>query len=262
VEIAAPNWPAALASLLVAGGFAVLLRRYLHGKAVWRYDTKAAWLRAFAYFAGCWSLAFAAGTIPTILSNPLVLPGQTDDWLWWALAAASLLVVLIGYGVIWPRGTLPHGRRIVVPDTVLFGVAWGVSEGLLFGSVWLLAKRGFDSLIGPGTVSDFLILGTTIVVLSAFLGLWHALYWDIHVSPEHNIAEWNIRKVLFAHTPNLVVSGIWVTGYENLALFVGLQALALVMSSIAMPFPTFRRPHPPDPLAPRLGPPIWPVAPW
>jgi NAD(P)-dependent dehydrogenase (short-subunit alcohol dehydrogenase family) len=51
----------------------------------------------------------------------------------------------------------------------------------------------------------------------------------------------------------LVVSGIWVTAYENLALFVGLQALALVLSSMAMPFPTFRRPHPPDPDGPALG---------
>jgi NAD(P)-dependent dehydrogenase (short-subunit alcohol dehydrogenase family) len=254
--IAAPAWPAAFCFAVLAVAFVALLKRYLRGKAVWRYDTRAAWLRAFAYFSVCWAIACAVGTVPTILSNPLVLPGQTDDWLWWVLGGLALVVVLIGYGVIWPAGTRPHGRRIVWPDTLLFGVAWGVSEGLLFGSVWLASKRFFDGWLGAGTLADSLTLAVTIVVLSAFLGLWHALYWDIHVSPEHNIAEWNIRKVLFAHTPNLVVSGIWVTAYEDLALFVALQALALVLSSMAMPFPTFRRPHPPDPEGPRLGTPI------
>ena len=35
-------------------------------------------------------------------------------------------VVFVGYWIIWPIGTLPHGRRVIVPDTVLFGIAWGV----------------------------------------------------------------------------------------------------------------------------------------
>jgi NAD(P)-dependent dehydrogenase (short-subunit alcohol dehydrogenase family) len=251
--IAAPNWPAAGVAALVALVFAVSLRRYLRDRDVWRYDTKAAWLRAWTYFAAAWAIAFASGTISTIAANPLVLPGQTSNWLWWVTGLAALGIVAFGYGYIWPTGTRPHGRRIVWPDTFVFGLAWGVSEGLLFGSVWLLAKRGYETWLGVGGLADALTLATLVIVLSAFVGLWHALYWDIHISPEHNIAEWNSRKVLFAHTPNLVVSGIWVTAYENLALYVGLQALALLLSTMAMPFPTFRRPHPVDPDGPALG---------
>ena len=251
--IAAPNWPGAVAAAVVALVIALVLRGYLRDREVWRYDTKAAWLRACVYFAVAWAIAFASGTVSTILANPLVFPGQTSNWLWWVTGSAALAVVLVGYGFIWPAGTLPHGRRIVWPDTLLFGVAWGVSEGLLFGSVWLLAKRGYEAWFGVGGLADALTLATLIIVLSAFVGLWHALYWDIHVSPEHNIAEWNSRKVMFAHTPNLVIAGIWVTAYDNLALYVGLQALALLLSTLAMPFPTFRRPHPIDPDGPVLG---------
>ena len=122
MTIAAPAWPAAIGFALLSLLFVVLLKRYLRGRAVWRYDTKAAWLRAAAYFAACWAIACAVGTVPTILSNPVVLPGQTGDWLWWALGGAALLVVLIGYGVVWPAGTHPHGRRIVWPDTLIFGL--------------------------------------------------------------------------------------------------------------------------------------------
>ncbi len=251
--IAAANWPAAGIAALIALAFAVLLRRYLRDREVWRYDTRAAWLRACTYFAAAWAIAFASGTVSTIAANPLVLPGQTSNWLWWVTGLAALAVVLVGYGFIWPAGTRPHGRRIVWPDTLVFGLAWGVSEGLLFGSVWLVAKRGYEAWLGTGGLADALTLATLVIVLSAFVGLWHALYWDIHVSPEHNIAEWNSRKVLLAHTPNLVVAGIWVTAYENLGLYVALQALALLLSTMAMPFPTFRWPHPVDPDGPALG---------
>jgi NAD(P)-dependent dehydrogenase (short-subunit alcohol dehydrogenase family) len=255
LAIQPPNWPLALAFALLGGLLIGWLKLYLRGRAVWRYDTRAAWLRAFAYFSFTWSLAMASGTVPTILANPLVLPGQASSPLWIAFTVLVFAVVIVGYWIIWPIGTRPHGRTIVVPDTVLFGIAWGVSEGLLFGSVWLLAKRFWDALLGAGTAADFAIVFTTILGLSAFIGLWHALYWDVHVSPLHNIAEWNIRKVLLAHNPNLILTSIYVTAWENLAIFVLLQAVALLGSALAMPFPSARWPHPDDPTGPDLGPP-------
>jgi len=253
LAIQPPNWPLALAFAGLGGLFAGWLRVHLRGRAVWRYDTRAAWLRAFAYFSFAWSLAMASGAAPTILANPLVLPGQASSPLWIAFTVLVFAVVVVGYWIIWPIGTRPHGRAIVVPDTVLFGIAWGVSEGLLFGSVWLLAKRFWDSLIGAGAMADVAIVFSTILALSAFVGLWHAVYWDVHVSPTHNIIEWNTRKVLLAHNPNLILSSIYVTAWENLGLFVLLQAVALLGSALAMPFPSARRPHPVDPTGPALG---------
>jgi NAD(P)-dependent dehydrogenase (short-subunit alcohol dehydrogenase family) len=93
-----------------------------------------------------------------------------------------------------------------------------------------------------------------IIALSAFIGLWHALYWDVHIAPEHNIIEWNIKKVMWAHNPNVILTAIYLTAWENLAIFVLLQTVALFVSSLAMPFPSFRWPHPHDPTGPALGP--------
>ena len=253
LELAPPQWGLAAAALVAAAVLAVGLRRRTSTREAWRYDTVAAWLRAFTYFASCWAVAAASGTIATILDNPLVLPGQTQSWLWWVLTVAVFAIAVVGYWVVWARGTRPHGRRIVWPDTAVFGLAWGVSEGLLLGSVWVLATRLWRAVVGDGGLSDALVLVTVILVLSAWVALWHALYWDVNVSPEHNIVEWNTLKVAVVHTPNVVVSTAWLTAWENLGLFVLAQTIALLGSSMTMPFPTFRRPHPQDPDGPVLG---------
>jgi NAD(P)-dependent dehydrogenase (short-subunit alcohol dehydrogenase family) len=251
LEAGSPQWLLALAFALLGGVFVVALKRYLRGKAVWRYDPKAAWLRAFAYFSFAWAFAAASGTIDTLARNPLVFEDQWDDAVWVISTVVVFAVIIVGYWIVWPIGTQAHGRKIVIPDTVVFGVCWGVSEGLVYGSVWLLAHRALDDLwAGPVWVALVVI-----IVMSIFSGVGHATYWDVHVSPEHNIIDWNMRKVALVHNPNLVLCTIYVTWGENLGIYVMLEALALLGSTLFMPFPTFRRPLPPDPLSPALGPP-------
>ncbi len=251
LEVGSPQWSLAIAFAAVGGVFVLVLKRYLGDREVWRYDPKAAWLRAFAYFSFAWAFAAASGTIDTLARNPLVFDGQRDDVVWVLSTVVVFAVIIVGYWIVWPIGTEAHGRRIVLPDTVVFGLCWGVSEGMIYGSVWLLAHRALDGLWG-GPVWVALAV---IVIMSIFSGVGHATYWDVHVSPEHNIIDWNMRKVAFVHNPNLILCTIYVTWGENLGLYVGLEALALLGSTVFMPFPTFRRPHPPDPLSPALGPP-------
>ncbi len=251
LEVGSPQWLLAAAFAVVGGGFVAALKRYLRGKAAWRYDPRAAWLRAFAYFSFAWAFAAASGTIDTLARNPLVFAGQWDDAVWVVATIAVFAVIIVGYWIVWPIGTQAHGRRIVLPDTVVFGISWGVSEGLIYGSVWLLAHRALGDLWG-GPVWVALVV---VVLMAIFSGVGHATYWDVHVSPEHNIIDWNVRKVALVHNPNLILCTIYVTWGENLGIYVLLEALALLGSTVFMPFPTFRRPHPPDPLSPRLGPP-------
>ncbi len=246
--IASPNWPGAVAFALLAVLLATTLKNYLRGREAWRYDPRAAWLRGLTYFAACWAIACATGALPTILSNPVVFPGQSSDRGWWAFTIVVVVIIFVGYWILWPLGTLAHGRRVTT-DTVVFGVLWGASEGLLFASVWAF----FERLLRDLPLGGLWVAIATIVVLSAFIGLWHALYWDIQVSPAHNIAEWNIRKVSFAHNPNVLLSTTYATLYGNLAIYAGLQFLALFGSTMFMRFPQALNPLPPDPLGPTLG---------
>ncbi len=255
LELAAPQWLPALLCLLPAAGFAVALRRRTSTREVWRYDPVAAWLRAFTYFALCWAVGFASGGVATIAAAPWLEPGQTESWLWWLLTGIVFGIATIGYWVVWARGTRPHGRRVSWPETPLFGLVWGVSEGVLLASVWVVLTRLWRGLVGDGTLSDALVVASAILVLSLWIALWHALYWDIHISPEHNIVEWNLIKVAAVHTPNVVFSICWLTAWEDIRLFVVAQTIALLGSAMTMPFPSFARPLPPDPGVPPLGPP-------
>ena len=146
------------------------------------------------YFAGCWTVAWVMGVLSTIARTSPVTGDQLESPSWWAFLGLCVLVVIVAYGVIWPIGTETHGR----PQAFGFGLIWGVSEGQLFVAIWSV----IDRFVGPVSV----VGAIAFLAISAFTGLWHDRYWDRLVSPVHNIVEWNGRKVLFCHVPNLIVT--------------------------------------------------------
>lgn len=163
--------------------------------------------RAAAYFALCLLVALAVR--PTLSFDAPVLP-----------VLGCLVLVSVAYGVVWPRGTVTLDRPRDRASTV-FGLAWGTCEGLLLVSV--------ADLIGSPWVS--------FGVLAAFLGAFHAVWWDRQVAPEHNIPSWDLPKVLLCHVPNLAASLALLEAYGAGGWFVLLQVLALTLSSRAMRFP-------------------------
>ena len=74
-------------------------------------------------------------------------------------------------------------------------------------------------------------------IYSVFAGLWQSRFWDVYVSPVHNIESWNMRKVFVCHTPFLVLALTHLGVYGNGAIFVAWQILALMASAWAMHFP-------------------------
>ena len=81
------------------------------------------------------------------------------------------------------------------------------------------------------------MVAVSFLVIATFTGTWHQFFWDIYVAPIHNIPEWNLRKVLFVHTPNLVLSLSLLTLFGSGSIVVAAQVVALVGSSIFMRFP-------------------------
>ena len=194
------------------------------------YSPRLAWLRGGIYFCTCFLISWQTGVFHVLLRAPLATEDNLQDPAWVAMTAACVVVILIGYGYVWPRGTLAHGRPLRLASVLIFGLLWGFSEAQLFLSFWALAE-----LSGLATVYIALI---TFVAITAFNGPWHAFYWDIHVAPEHNIVEWNVRKVAFAHTPNLIFTLTYLALYGNVVIFVLLQTFALTASTYFMRFPS------------------------
>ncbi len=204
------------------------------------YSPKRAWGIAGIYFAACFLISWATGTLNRILTEPLATADQLADPAWWAFTGICLVAILVGYGLIWRKGTLSYGRPLVLPAVLLFGLFWGLSQGQLFLSIWTIISR-----LAGNPIWTYIF---SFMAISTFTGLWHSQFWDIYVSPEHNIPEWNGRKVAFVHTPNLLLTLAYLTWRGNAGIFVLFQTLALLLSTIIMRFPPFWKAYPKDQL--------------
>jgi len=193
------------------------------------YSPRLAWLRAFAYFTACIAIAVAMGVPQGILKQPLVTEIQLGDTRWRIATTIVTAHLLFAYLYFWPRGTLAHGRSGHWLMTPLFGLLWGAAQGMLIIALYLLCQR-----LGLG---DLIAALLTIGIYSGWAGFWQSQYWDIKVAPEHNIEEWNTRKVLVAHVPYLILSVLHLMTFRNDGLFVIWQIVALTASAWVMRFP-------------------------
>ena len=226
-----PDGAGSLAHPIVLGGLAVSLACSV---GLWRrpadgWTPGSAWLRAFQYFGLACALGYVCGTWPALFSKGLSLAPADGSLLWWVLTVGWLAQVVVAYTIIWPRGTFTAGRRAYPFTSALYGLCWGVFHSQVFLSVWALAELG-----GLGRLWVALL---SYAVISAFNGLWHSRYWDVRVSPPHNIEEWNARKVAFCHVPNLALGLAHLALFENPLLFVAVQTFALTASACFMRFP-------------------------
>lgn len=195
------------------------------------YDPRLAWIRAGVYFCACVAVAHFCGVLAKVIESPLATSQQLASPLWWLLTLACCAVIVVGYAVIWPMGTFTDGRRSHPVLTLVYGSIWGACQALWFLSIWsLLARTGLAAVWVA--IASYLLIGT-------YNGCFHRFFWDIYVSPPHNYTEWNAKKVLLCHTPNLVLCLTYLALFGNFAIFVLLQAAALAFSAFFMRFPAF-----------------------
>ena len=178
-------------------------------------DGGRSWLRAAPYFVACLVVAAFGGA----LTRPPLHSHHLRGGSWWLATVAVLTVEVVAYWVVWPRGTFTLDRELS-PYSTLFGLLWGLCQGLLFATVALHARPWVAWL-----------------VLATFQGCFHGLWWDRKVAPPHNVPAWNLRKVLLCHTPNLVAALWWWSAWHDVGPFVLFQLVALVGSARAMRFP-------------------------
>jgi hypothetical protein len=123
----------------------------------------------------------------------------------------------------------------------MFGLLWGTGFGQMLLSVWRIAE-----LIGPswqrwqhGLIAYILI--------TIWQWLLMDMYWDIYISPEHDSPKSIKMKVPLTHVPNVTLCLIFFAIYNNYAIFIALQTLALVGCSVnlRMPAPWSKEKTPP-----------------
>ncbi len=220
---------AAVLVIAVLLGVLLFIERPKHAADV--HSPKMAWLRAGLYFCGIIIFAWLSGVLAATLAQPLVTAEQWADPLWLGLSGLCFALFVWGYIYWWPRGTLTHGRGRFVFASGLFGLVWGSCGALFLLSIFAILG-GFGL---PAWGAALLMMP----VLTIYNMNYQSGWWDIHVSPPHNIRAWNSKKVLGAHNPFLIATLLHLVLFGNLALFIGIYALALAASAIAMRFPPF-----------------------
>ena len=209
----------------------ITLRRLNRKRPTDIYDPQRAWLRAGQYFIACFVVSWATGVLPTLLTTPFARPDQTSDAMWLLATVGLFAIVLLGYGIVWRGGTASHSRPLFLITVIPFGILWGLSAGQLLLSVWALVEM---TGLGPIAAAIGTYLGGGMLN-----GLWHSKYWDIRVSPDHNILETNTQKIILAHTPNLTLCLVHMVVFANPHVFVLAQVGALTISTWVMHFPPF-----------------------
>ncbi len=220
---------AALLLLAAVLGVLLFIERPRHAPMV--YSPRLAWLRAGLYGCAVALLASQTGVLAALLAQPPLQPGQPSDPLWLGLTGLCVALFAWGYLYWWPRGTLHHGRRLYLLPALFFGLAWGASSALLLLSIYAL----LEALQWPAIVTALL----TLLLIAIYNMNYQSGWWDLHVSPPHNIRAWNARKVLGAHNPFLLATLTHFVLFGNVAIFVGLYAAAMAASAVAMRLPPF-----------------------
>lgn len=199
-----------------------------------RHSPRLAWIRAWVYYVIVLLVGWVTGVLGYILQQPLIAPGRLQDKVWLLLVSACWLVAIWGYAYWWPRGTITHGRKLFLLPTLLHGIFWGLCAGLVYLSMYaLLEQFGF-----PGIVNALLLIG----VVSVYSLNYQLGWWDIYVSPPHNLRATNAGKVALTHQPFLLVTLALLILYGDAGMFALLYIFAMTCSAIAMRFPPFWAP--------------------
>ena len=195
------------------------------------YSPRLAWVRAWLYYCFVILFSWVTGVLGTILDNPLVPSGRSADTTWVIVVSICWLVSFWGYGYWWPRGTLTHGRKLYLLPTTLHGIFWGLCAGLLYLSMYAMIEQ-FGL---PGIANGVLMFG----IIAVYNLNYQVGWWDIYVSPRHNIQATNNGKVAGAHQPFLLATLTLLIMYGDAGMFVLLTIFAMTASAIAMRFPPF-----------------------
>jgi len=195
------------------------------------HSPKVAWLRAWIYYCFVVLFSWVSGVLGSMFQQPLIAPGRDGDMLWAILLAICWGVTLFGYGYWWPRGTLTHGRKLYIVPTLIHGVMWGACAGLLYLSIYAMLEQ----FVFPGYVNGLILFGIVAVYSMNYQLGW----WDIHVSPPHNLRATNNGKVAFAHQPFMIATIVFFILYGDVGMFVLLYMTAMTLSAMAMRFPPF-----------------------
>lgn len=197
------------------------------------FSPAAAWLRACIFFCACSIASWLSGVQALVLATPVVTAQQLQDHVWLAWTVGFLILIIVGYWGVWARYTIRFERSRHLPSQIPFGLLWGLSVGQFILVFWHAVNR-----IGDAWPTSLIILVSWISAGTIF-ALWMLFYWDLYIAPEHDSRYSIALKTVVVHIPQTLVCIIYVTLFNNFAIVILMETLALTGAAIAMRMPPF-----------------------
>lgn len=227
-------------------------------KMLGKNKTPYRWILAYAYFSVVILISWGCGVLQLICQHPLgspveVLGTSSPAFGLWLIATLFLFAyAIIGYWVIWTGWTKNYGRPFSWFSLFLMGIPWGLEEGMTWLIFWQIIRSALNSIWGTVTIFSSYIVDVgesngflyKLLLLIGIIGLesvygrfYHEKFWDIYISPSHNIRETNNRKVLLLHIPISTLIYIYLVWYESLAMVLVFSCMVFMGSVFGMRFP-------------------------
>ena len=198
-----------------------------------RYSVKRAWILAILYVAMLIGLSFITGVPQKLVENKQIIREFTQKGFeYWITLLISLAISSYAYGIYWCKHTLRFGRRLYPFWQSLFGATWGLATGL-----WMLGIVNIAGLISNS--QPIILYFVSFIAISLWQALAQSHFWGVYISPEHDTEYSNRQKVWRAHVPHLACSLVLPVFFNAQLSFIGLQVLALVLTSIGLRMPVW-----------------------
>lgn len=165
----------------------LLVKLQINKRRIRGYSPRLAWMRGGLYFTSGFIRSILTDVLPALVSKPIATREQVSNFYWWLFTLLCIGVICFACFYLWGKGTLTHGRELHVPQVLFFGLFWGLGDGQAFLSAWAVTEKFIGNV--------WLTALVTFIAVGTFKGLWQSQNWDVHVAPEHNIPEWNLKKV-------------------------------------------------------------------
>ena len=199
----------------------------------YQYTPQRAWGLAFLYLSLLVFFSSIARVPQQILfqaqQENLLIDNNLSYWLFFIICVCVTAYV---YGIYWCHNTLIFGRRLHLFWQTVFGATWGIATGL-----WMITLTNIASNITNGDA-----IRTYLLAFFA-ISLWQALaqshFWGVYIAPEHDTVLTNKQKVWRAHVPHLCTSLLFLILFNSEIMFIALQMLALILTSIGLRMPVW-----------------------
>jgi hypothetical protein len=195
------------------------------------YDPILAWTRTGIYLVTAVLFCIPTGFLAYLTTHPIVSSDQSINVLWIFATIACFLLEFLLFWFLWPRWTIHFNRIFQWIPCICFGIAEGISNGLVICNVWYIFHFIAETPLWANWIAVCCIIGIWQWIFGQY-------YWNVYVLPEID-TPWSLKMKTFAcNIPNVMITLTYLIFWRNAGFFVIFQTIAMLGCALRIRFPS------------------------